>query len=160
MVNSQNINLAICIQVTFISENKLQEKILFRKSFFGDSCVQFESLLAWKCACVCDNLGTEKEAIYVKKWECKRRNSLKNDLSFGNLTSRATFLANYHYFFRYWFVHFELLLEWEFAYACHNLRTENFKKISKKFKINLQKYIYYQNMTLFSAVNTSFLNPC
>ena len=31
MVNSQNINLAICIQVTFISENKLQEKILFRK---------------------------------------------------------------------------------------------------------------------------------
>ena len=32
MVNSQNINLAICIQVTFISKNKLQEKILFRKT--------------------------------------------------------------------------------------------------------------------------------
>ena len=32
MVNSQNINLAICIQVTFVSENKLQEKVVFSKT--------------------------------------------------------------------------------------------------------------------------------
>ena len=34
MVNSQNIDLAICMQMTFISENKLQEKILLAKEAF------------------------------------------------------------------------------------------------------------------------------
>ena len=91
---------------------------------FVDLSVHFEPLLEWECACVCDDLGTERGAIYMEKREYKRRNSLSNDLSLWNPASRTTFLANYHYFFRYWFVHFELLLEWECAYVCHNLRTE------------------------------------
>ena len=34
---------------------------------FVDLCVYFEPLLGWECACVCDDLATDKEAIYVKK---------------------------------------------------------------------------------------------
>ena len=65
---------------------------------FVDLCVYFEPLLGWECACVCDDLATDKEANYVKKWEYKRSNSLSSDLSLGNPTSKATFLVNYHYF--------------------------------------------------------------
>ena len=62
---------------------------------FVDLFVHFEPLLGWECACVCDDLGTEKKAIYIKKWEHKRRtNSLPNDLSLGNPASKVNFWAN------------------------------------------------------------------
>ena len=68
---------------------------------FVNLWVHFEPLLGWEYACVCDDLGTEREAIYIKKREYKRRISLPNELSPGNPASKATFLANYHYFSRY-----------------------------------------------------------
>ena len=65
MVNSHNINLAICMQVTFISENKLKKNHFSSKyvCFFGNLCVHFEPLLGWEYAYVCHHLKTEKEGI-------------------------------------------------------------------------------------------------
>ena len=43
MINSQNINLAICIKVTFFSENKLQKK---KKTIFQKNKTVFSEIYA------------------------------------------------------------------------------------------------------------------
>ena len=69
-INGQNIKQTIGIQVTFITEKKLQienvcEKFecLFVDCFFANLCVHFERLLEWESAYVCHHLRTEKEGI-------------------------------------------------------------------------------------------------
>ena len=50
--NSQNIQQAVDIQLTFISEIKLQKEHFLAKydCSFGDLCVYFEPLFGWECA--------------------------------------------------------------------------------------------------------------
>ena len=81
-INSQNIKEAISIQVPFMLEIKLK-KVHFLANydhFFSRSCLLFEALLGWECACVCHDLRTEKEEIYIKKREYYRCNWHTSDL--------------------------------------------------------------------------------
>ena len=82
------------------------------------------------------------------------------------------FLSKSDHFFSYWYLYFKPLLGWECAYVCHNLRAikEEFYENSKNIKevigiqgifileIKHQKYIFYQNLTIFSATCASILN--
>ena len=55
--------------MNFVLEIKLKRYICLAKfdCCFGDSCVQFESVLRWECAYVCHNIRNEKKnAIAVK----------------------------------------------------------------------------------------------
>ena len=64
-INSQNIQQATGIQVTYISKIKIQKEAFLAKydCFFADLCVHYEPLLGWKCTYVCHNLRTEKEGM-------------------------------------------------------------------------------------------------
>ena len=67
-------------------------------------------------------------------------------------------------------IHYDSLLGWEYAYVCHELKTEkktftvNSRNIKQAIVIqftfimemNLQKVHFYQNMTIFSAADVSF----
>ena len=54
-INSRNLKQAIDIQVTFITEKKLQKEHFLAKKhcLLGDLCVYVEPLLRWKCTYVC-----------------------------------------------------------------------------------------------------------
>ena len=54
-INSQSIERAIGIQVTFIMEKKPQEVHILAKKvcLLCILCVLFEPLLRWECTCVC-----------------------------------------------------------------------------------------------------------
>ena len=54
-INSRNIKQTIGIQVTFITEKKLQKELLLAKKhcLLADLCVHFELLLGWECTYVC-----------------------------------------------------------------------------------------------------------
>ena len=87
IVSRDNIKQASAIQVTFISEKKLQKQSFFSKydhMYTSYRCVHFEHLLGWECANSCHNLRTKKEGIYVKCLEYKTSNWHTGDLHLGN----------------------------------------------------------------------------
>ena len=49
------------MQVTFMSENKLQKENFLAKYDFGDLCIHLEPLLRWQYAYMCHGKRIKKE---------------------------------------------------------------------------------------------------
>ena len=124
MINSQNINLAICIKVTFISENKLQKK----KHIFQKNKTVFSEIYASILSpCWGGNVHTYATTQELKK-KAFRLNSQNIKQKFGVQVTfileikpqKESLLAKYDCHYGDLCVHFEPLLRWESEYVCPN----------------------------------------
>ena len=82
----KSIKQTVDIQVTFISEIKVQSEHFLAKfdCVLGNLCIHFEPVLGWECGYVCLDLRTETEGIENKKRKFKISNWDTNDLHLGN----------------------------------------------------------------------------
>ena len=138
MVNSQNINLAICIQVTFGSENKLEEKILFNKTRLFSEI--HASILK---PCQDGNIHTyattkelKKIALRINIQNIKQRVGIQVTFILEiKPQKKDVFQQNMTVFFGDLCVYFEHLLRQECGYVCHDLRTEKKKHFKQEKRI-------------------------
>ena len=175
-INSQNIEEALGIQVTFVMEIQPQKELfLAQDCFLGGLHVHFEPLLGWELTFVCHNLRTVKEDIYSKWSEYQTSNWHTSDLYQGKKSSNrrfynknlTAFLETYESYLNSYqdenvlmYATIKKLKQTEYKIYNYNIKQATGIPVRFVSEINFQKESILAKYDFFTADLASILRPC